>query len=135
MIRFSKRLGADSLSNNVHVLSLSPHRYLGDNDSHPVHLVGTLQHQAKHGKETLFCSLALNYTRERRRRSVDPKKWCAQTLQWHFVRVSREPVLLSLLVSASRHRFGPSPPALSEKQRFLIEYLRKTQGEGDGGVS
>lgn len=46
-----------------------------------MHLVGKLQHQAKFGKETLFCSMALNYTREKRRRDVDLKKWCVQTLR------------------------------------------------------
>ena len=49
--------------------------FLGENQSHPVHLVGQLQHQAKPGIETLFCSAALNYTREKRVRQTEPLKW------------------------------------------------------------
>jgi len=50
-------------------------QYLGDNESHPVHLVGQLKHQAKPGKQTLFCSAALNYTREKRVLQVESLKW------------------------------------------------------------
>jgi hypothetical protein len=65
-----------SQGSEVDVPMLGPvMQYLGDNQSHPVHLVRDLKHQAQPGKETLFCSAVLNYTREKRVRKIDSTKW------------------------------------------------------------
>ncbi len=69
-------VGTESRCESDESKSMGPvMQYLGDNQSHPVHLVGQLKHQAKPGKQTLFCSSVLNYTREKRVRQVESLKW------------------------------------------------------------
>ena len=53
-------------------------QYLGDNESHPAHLVGSLKHQARAGKQTSFSSEVLMFNREKYVNHVEATKWSQQ---------------------------------------------------------